>query len=161
MSLIALSCLAFALVLLCALSVIDLRQGLLPNKLVLPFLLIGLIFHFATTFRYAAPLEIAEGALLGGGLLYFIRFAANRYYGEDSLGLGDVKLLAAAGVWLGPHEVLIAIIAGALAGIVHGLAIAVLGVAKTKAPMNLKTLSLPAGPGFVVGIIIAGIIKFT
>lgn len=148
------ACLLAALALLCALAVIDLRTMLLPNKLVFPFFILGLVFHFATGFVFAMPVQIMLGTIGGGGLLWLIRIAAMRFYGEDALGLGDVKLMGAAGAWLGPQDILTAIILGALAGIVHGIAISVV----KKCP--LKTLSLPAGPGFIVGIIIAGLIKF-
>ena len=156
MSFIALFCLLAAVVLLIALSVIDLRTYLLPDKLVAPFAIAGAIFHIATSFLYGPPLDLAFGALIGGGFLYAVRFAANKYYKQDALGLGDVKLLAAAGIWLGPHDVLLAIIIGSLAGIVHGLGLAV--KRKTK---DLAKLNLPAGPGFAAGIFIAGFMKFS
>ncbi len=160
MTFLALACIAAALILLGALCVIDLKHRLLPDKLVLPFLILGVAFHFLTRFHYATPMDMVAGALLGGGLLYAVRFFAVRYYGDDALGLGDVKLMIAAGVWLGPQAILLTLIVGAMAGIFHGLAIACSNKIKTKAPMNLKNLSLPAGPGFAVGIVIAGIVKF-
>lgn len=156
MSFIALLCLLAAPALLVALSVIDLRTYLLPDKLVLPFFLTGIIFHICTSFYYAPIEDMLIGALVGGGFLYAVRFAANSYYKKDSLGLGDVKLLAAAGAWLGPQDVLLAIIIGSFAGVLHGLALAV--QRKTK---DLATLNLPAGPGFAAGILIAGFIKFS
>jgi leader peptidase (prepilin peptidase) / N-methyltransferase len=159
MSFIALACLITAPVLLVALSVIDLRHYLLPDKLVLPFFIAGIVFHSVTGFYYAAPLDIGLGILTGGGILYLVRLAANYHYKQDSLGLGDVKLLAAAGAWLGPHDILLAIIAGALAGIVHGLALAEIRK-RAGVSVKLSTLNLPAGPGFIIGIVFAGFFKF-
>ncbi len=155
MSLIALFCLLAALGLLAALAVIDLRTYLLPDKLNLPLFITGVIFHITTGMQFETLAGMALGVLIGGGLLYGVRFFANKYYKQDSLGLGDVKLMMAAGAWLGPNDVLLAIIIGALAGILHGLALAL--KRKTK---NLANLNLPAGPGFIIGIIIAGIMKF-
>lgn len=151
--------LLLALVILGVLSLIDLRRGILPDKLVLAFLLTGAAFHYVTHFLYAGPPDMLAGALLGGGLLFAVRLGANFLYKQDALGLGDVKLLAAAGAWLGPHHVAIAIIAGALAGLAHGLGLAA-KAKKAKKRVNLKTFSLPAGPGFAAGIVIAGIMKF-
>lgn len=147
-------CLLAALGLLTALAVIDLRTMLLPNKLVFPFFMLALVFHLVTGFVFAAPLEIIAGAIVGGGLLWAIRIVASRFYGDDALGLGDVKLMGAAGAWLGSHDILTALILGAFAGIVHGIGIAI------GEKRSLKTLSLPAGPGFIIGIVIAGFIKF-
>ncbi len=155
MSFIALLCILAALALLVALAAIDLRTYLLPDRLNLPLFITGVTFHIATAFQYESLAGMVLGVLIGGGLLYGVRFFANKYYKQDSLGLGDVKLLMAAGVWLGPHDVLLAIIIGAFAGIVHGLGLAV--KRKTK---NLGTLNLPAGPGFIIGILVAGILKF-
>ena len=157
---IALAALVGAVGLLIVLSAIDLKHGILPDKLVLAFLVTGLIFHYVTHFLFMSPLEILEGAALGGGLLYAVRIVSNFYYKDDVLGLGDVKLLAAAGAWLGPHDVIVAIMAGAAAGIVHGLSVGFKDSILKKKPIDLKTLSLPAGPGFAVGILIAGVLKF-
>jgi leader peptidase (prepilin peptidase)/N-methyltransferase len=139
---------------LCILSVIDLREGLLPNEYVMALAICGAIFHLATAWHYLHLVDMALGAAIGGGFLYAVRFVANRIYKEDALGLGDVKLLMAAGLWLGPTYILLAITAGAAAGLVHGAIVAI----TTKA--SLKKLSLPAGPGFAVGILIASVMQF-
>ena len=142
------------------LSRIDLRIGLLPNKLVLTFLILGVLFHLITGFAILTPIEMALGVLAGGGFLYGVRAVAKMFYTEDPLGLGDVKLLGAAGVWLGPYSVLVAIVIGALAGIAHGLLIAFLIFRQTKTWPRMNKLSLPAGPGFAAGILITGALKF-
>lgn len=147
-----------ALATLFFLSKIDLKHFILPNTLVLTFLCLGLVFHICTAFYFTDLRSMALGAVMGGGILWGIRFVANAIYKDDTLGLGDVKLLAAAGIWLGTDYILIAMIAGALAGLLHGLGFAMYRKMKTNAPLNLKTLSVPAGPGFAVGIIIAAAI---
>jgi leader peptidase (prepilin peptidase)/N-methyltransferase len=156
----SLACLAAALMLLIALSVIDLRTLLLPDKLVLPFALLGIAFHATTGFHYITAENMAVGCILGGGLLYLIRTVANFIYKTDTLGLGDVKLLAAAGLWLGPEGTVIALITGAMAGIVHGLLLATYSFFKTRALPDMSRFSLPAGPGFAVGIVIAAAYVF-
>jgi leader peptidase (prepilin peptidase)/N-methyltransferase len=47
------------------------------------------------------PIRLA-GAGLGGGLLWLLAWGYRRLRGTDGLGLGDVKLVAALGAWLGP-----------------------------------------------------------
>ncbi|MEM7679566.1 MAG: A24 family peptidase [Pseudomonadota bacterium] len=149
-----------ALILLFALSWIDLKDGILPNPLVLLFGLCGLAFHASVPVLYIDWPNIALGAALGGGVLLFIRTLANWLYKGDTLGLGDVKLMLAAGVWLGSHFVLIALIVGAIAGLLHGFSHALaLGIKDGKLP-DLTKLSIPAGPGFAFGILVAGAMLF-
>lgn len=156
MMFLAASLVFIAIVILITLSIIDLKTWLLPNPLNLALAITGLSFHFLTGFEILPPHELIFGSLLGAGLLYFIRMGGNAYYKQESLGLGDVKLLCAAGLWLGVEGTIIAIVLGAAAGIVHGIILAGVISAKNKTPYSLKRLMLPAGPGFCVGIAIAG-----
>lgn len=89
-----------------------------------------------------------------------VRIIANRHYGQDTLGLGDVKLMAAAGTWLGFSDIFIAISLGALAGVIHGILYQyhLQRVSGHKTPFS--ELFIPAGPGFIIGIIFVGTLKF-
>lgn len=144
-----------ALIVLAALSAIDLKTRLLPNPLVLLLAALGILFHISTKFALLSPLQGIAGAATGYGLPWIIRFFANRFYGRDSLGLGDVKLLGAGGIWLGPEGVLLAITLGAFAGLIHGVGVALWKTMKNGEPFTLKRLTIPAGPGFAVGLIAA------
>ncbi len=141
------------LVVLIILSVIDLRTWLLPNKFVATFALLGVAFHALLQFELMPVHQMIFGALVGGGILYVIRMGGNAYYKQDTLGLGDVKLLAAAGIWLGVEGVVIALTAGAFAGLLHGIGVALVQAAREKRKVSLSRLMIPAGPGFCVGII--------
>lgn len=153
-------CVLSAAGLLIALSAIDLKHWILPDELNFAFGLSGVIFHFATGYMFLDIRTMLLGAALGAGLLYAIRFVANRQYGRDTLGLGDVKLLGAAGLWLGIDGVLQAVTLGALAGLVHGLLFALHLKIVKKAPFSLGNLSIPAGPGFAIGIFAVGVYMF-
>lgn len=145
-----------ALILLVILTAIDLRVRLLPNKYVFPFGLLGLVFHSLTHFDILSLADILTGAAIGYGLLWSIRYAANLYYKQDSLGLGDVKLMSMAGLWLGFEGVLFALTIGAFAGTLHGIGLALYRAARDKKKPNFHRLTLPAGPGFIVGIVAVG-----
>lgn len=145
---------------LITLSIIDLRVWLLPNWLNLVLAVLGVGFHITTSFEILQPQDLVFGALLGSGTLYIIRFFGNMYYKQDTLGLGDVKLLGAAGCWLGPEGVVIAMTLGAFAGLLHGVGVALTRAVKEKTKPNLNRLMIPAGPGFCVGILAACIWKF-
>jgi len=83
---------------LAALSAIDLAQYRLPDALTLPLTALGLA---ATPLVLEASLWWqAASALLGFALLAGIAFAYAKLRGRPGLGLGDAKLLAAAGAWL-------------------------------------------------------------
>ncbi len=142
------------------LIIVDLRDRILPNIYVLGFLITGILYHLSYNFSILSPTDMALGAITGGGILLLIRTIANAVYGYDTLGLGDVKLLAAGGIWLGPYLTLIALSAGAMAGIFHGLTEAYLDYRKNGKWPDMMQLSVPAGPGFIAGIVFAACLRY-
>lgn len=144
--------------LLITLIVIDIKEWLLPNIYVFPFAVLGILFHVTTGFTLLDSSDLFLGFIAGGGTLLAIRTIANGIYKTDTLGLGDVKLLAAAGLWLGLHGVILSLILGASAGLVHGVIYwAYLNFYKKK-KTSFRRLKMPAGPGFIAGIILAAFI---
>lgn len=102
---------------LLALAAIDARHFLLPDSLTLPLIVVGLLVAW-----FLDPKSIMDhgiGAALGFFLLALVAAAYHRLRGREGIGLGDAKLLASAGAWLGwqalPSVVLIASATG-LAG---------------------------------------------
>lgn len=157
---IPLLCIFAAIGLLIALSAIDLKHWILPDELNAALGICGIAFHLFTGYKFVDISGMLIGAAIGAGFLYLIRFFANRHYGRDTLGLGDVKLLGAAGLWLGADGTLQAITVGAFAGLLHGIAYAFWIAHKNKTKMTIHQLSIPAGPGFAVGIMAAGSVLF-
>lgn len=84
---------------LLALAVIDARHLLLPDALTLPLIPAGLlVVALAVPERLIAHLVgVAVGLLVPAA----IRILYRRLRGREGLGFGDVKLLAAAGAWVG------------------------------------------------------------
>ncbi len=156
MTLIALLSLIIAIILLLILAVIDFKTFLLPNKYVFPFAILALPFHIFTDFYYLSPQAMIIGGIAGYALLWTIRFFGNKYYDQDSLGLGDVKLLGASGLWLGFDGVLFAMTLGAMVGLLHGLTYALYKKYALQEPFSLSRLVIPAGPGFIIGILTVG-----
>ncbi|MGL4961898.1 MAG: prepilin peptidase [Inquilinus sp.] len=98
------------------LGAIDRRTGLLPDMLTLPLVVAGLL---AGLFEPGAPLaDRAIGAAVGYVLFAGLAFAYRRLRGRDGLGLGDAKLLAAGGAWLGWQALPWVILVGAGAALV-------------------------------------------
>jgi len=63
------------------------------------------------------------GAALCGGLMALVAWVWKRTKGLDGLGFGDVKLMAALGLLLGPERGMWVLSSAALAGAVWGLAL--------------------------------------
>ncbi len=150
-----------AAALLIVLSAIDLKHWILPDKLNLALGIAALVFHFSTGYAYVDIKDMILGACVGAGMLFVIRFFANMHYKTDALGLGDVKLMGAAGLWLGMEGVLMAITVGAAAGLVHGLIYAAYTASKNKTKFTIHQLAIPAGPGFCIGIAAVGCMMFS
>jgi leader peptidase (prepilin peptidase)/N-methyltransferase len=84
---------------LLTLAVIDQRHFLLPDVLTLPLIPAGLLVAWAID--PALVMGHLAGALAGFAAFAAIAFAYRRLRHREGLGLGDAKLLAAAGAWLG------------------------------------------------------------
>lgn len=82
------------------LGAIDRRIGLLPDMLTLPLIAAGLLEGLVTV-DGAPPIDRVAGAAVGYAVFAGLAFAYRRLRGRDGLGLGDAKLLAAGGAWLG------------------------------------------------------------
>lgn len=157
---IAFTCLCGAVILLIALSIADLKTRLLPNEMVLGFATLGFVFHLTTMTEFITIQGIFLGGFIGFFTLYMVRAIANYIYKQDALGLGDVKLMGAAGIWLGSDLIMLALSAGAFAGMTHGTFEAFKIAKKTKTKLDFSRLQIPAGPGFAVGMVLVGIYKF-
>lgn len=143
-----------ALLILAALAWRDVQEYILPNYLNAALALTFSAFHISINWQLISPVDALLGAFFGGGMLLFIRFLANRFYREDSLGLGDVKLMAAAGVGLGFPNIFLALSAGAFAGLLHGAIMALVYERQTGKKAQLDEINVPAGLGLCVGIAI-------
>lgn len=105
---------------LLSLALIDINEKILPDIMTLSLLWLGLLFNLNGLFTDLTSAVI--GAVSGYLFLWLIAFAYYSITGKEGLGLGDCKLLAALGAWLGwqilPFVVLIASLSGCLFGII-------------------------------------------
>lgn len=91
-------------------TVTDLRSRRIPNWLVVPFLVAGIIVS-VTTHGWHGLLHSLEGLALGAVLFGVLAVMGG-------MGMGDVKLCAAIGAWIGPGQLAVALV---VTGIVGGI----------------------------------------
>lgn len=136
--------LGFAWTLL-ALTLIDLDTKLLPDALTLPLLWTGLLVNVPGWF---VPLQASViGAAAGYLALWSVNYLYKLVAGQEGMGAGDFKLLAAIGAWVGWQLLPVAILLSAVVGsIVGGTLILFFGrTAKTQIPFGPYL----AGAGFI------------
>jgi leader peptidase (prepilin peptidase)/N-methyltransferase len=100
---------------LLALAWIDWRHMTLPDALTLPLIPLGLAV--AGTLQQAELWDPLLGAVCGYLGLRTVAWVYHRLTGRDGLGLGDAKLLAAAGAWVGVTGLPSVVAGAALAGL--------------------------------------------
>lgn len=114
----------FAVVLvwfLLALSLIDLKVQLLPDRLLVPCGIVGLIANLYGVFT--TPSLAIWGLVLGFVSLWLINAIFKLITKKDGMGLGDAKLLAVLGAWLGAWALPLVVFIGALLGVLIGAAL--------------------------------------
>jgi leader peptidase (prepilin peptidase)/N-methyltransferase len=121
----------------------DAETKLLPDKLTLPGILLGLIFSLfvpvndlATQFvpgmvdlpvsgdvtlRLASLLDSLLGGIIGASFIYGIGALYLRWRNVEGMGFGDVKLMAMIGAFLGLKLTVFTIFAASLVGSLFGL----------------------------------------
>jgi leader peptidase (prepilin peptidase)/N-methyltransferase len=130
---------------LVALFGIDLEHQILPNSITLPGILVGLMFSAITPPGWRDALL---GTLLGAGVLYGIAAAYYAVRREEGLGMGDVKMLAMIGAFLGWKAVLVTLVLSSFSG-------AAIGMALIAAQRGGMKLALPFGTFLAVGALAA------
>ena len=128
--------LPFAAVLI-AVAFIDLDHRIIPNKIVLPAAIWGLIATII--FR---PDNIDDSLIAGGAAFLFLFIAAVAY--PAGMGMGDVKLAGVMGVYLG-SSVAPAMLIGFLVGSVVGITI------MAREGRKARKKAVPFGPFLALG----------
>ena len=130
---------------LIVLFMIDLEHQLLPNAITLPGIVAGFLFSLVT---HPGPVDSLIGIIVGGGVLYAIAAAYYLLRKEEGMGMGDVKMLAMVGAFLGWQQVLLTLVLSSFAGAVIGLAVMSL-------QRGTLRYALPFGTFLAVGTLIA------
>jgi len=129
----------------CALIVlfaIDLEFHLLPNVITLTGIVIGFLLSFTTD--QPGWRSSLIGIVAGGGVLFLIAEGYYRVRHEEGLGMGDVKMLAMMGAFLGWPLAILSLMIASVAGTIVGLALIVTGRGTMK-------YALPFGTFLAIG----------
>lgn len=114
---------------LIALTFIDLDHQLLPDRITLPLVWLGLIFSLLSGAAGGTVLTDPRSAIIGAVAGYLILWTVYQGFklvtGKEGMGYGDFKLLAALGAWLGWQLLPIIILLSAVVGLVGALALIV------------------------------------
>ncbi len=137
-----------ALCLLCgAVALIDIRHGIIPDALNLAIAGLGLAQALSADGVQAAIMAATEGVATGA-IFWLLRRLYFMLRSIDGLGLGDVKLLAAAAIWIGITGVPTLILIAALAALA-----VVAGLQLAGNRMSRRT-ALPFGPFLALGLLL-------
>ena len=90
----------------------------LLDVITLPGIVVGLAFSLFTPPGIVASLI---GAALGAGILLAVRWVWRKLRGFEGMGLGDVKMLAMIGAFLGWRQIWVVLFVASLTGAVVGL----------------------------------------
>ncbi len=104
---------------LLALAAIDVEHLLLPDRITLPGIVVGLAIQ--PLLAWGSVPEALQGAFFGAGLLLVIAGLWELARGVEGMGLGDVKMLAMIGAFLGLHGVIVTLVFASLAGSIVGI----------------------------------------
>ncbi|MHB2165337.1 prepilin peptidase [Alsobacter sp. R-9] len=140
----ALAAEALFLGLMAAVVWIDARRMIIPDGLNAAILAIGIAAVLLTGFP--SPLMAALGAAVGGAAMALVRLAVSRRVGREAMGLGDVKFVTAAGVWVGLAALPAMLVVASLTG---------LAVALLRRRRHGASPEMPFGPFLAVGAVAA------
>lgn len=136
------------LALMPAITLIDLRHRIIPNRLTYPALL---LFPPAVVLAWLVgqatdPVRALLGALLFGGTLFVVAIVSR------GMGMGDVKLAAVIGLVLGALGLRYVGVAAAAAIVLGGL-----GGLVALARGSSRKSAIPFGPYLAAGAVVAGL----
>ncbi len=103
------SCIFFAMIIVATMT--DFETGLIPDEITIGGMIAGLALsvtghgHFEQALWYQKFIASLAGLVAGGGILILVGWLGKLAFKKDSMGGGDVKLLAMIGAFIGVTKV--------------------------------------------------------
>ena len=137
--------------LLCALCAviawIDIRHGIIPDWLNLAIAVLGLLRIFLAGDTSDAAMALGEGVIIGA-VFWLLRRLYFAFRGIQGLGLGDVKFLSAAGIWVGVAGIPMLLLVATITALTCVGAVQLSGRALT------AQTSMSFGPFLAIGLLV-------
>ena len=129
--------------------VIDYKLQIIPNRLNLTMFEIGLVFTFLYGMsNVAISINMLLGMLAGGGIFLLITLLGGLVYGKEAMGLGDVKLMGALGLYFGLTNIIII-------SFVSFLVCAIISIFLLATKIKKTDEYIPFGPFIVIGAFVS------
>ena len=142
-------------VLCAAIAWIDIRHGIIPDWLNLVVAVLGLLRIFLIEDAWAAVGALGEGVVIGA-IFWLLRRLYFAFRGIQGLGLGDIKFLTAAGIWVGVAGIPMLLLVATLTALTCVGAVQLSGRALT------AQTSMSFGPFLAIGLVVtAGFQQFS
>ena len=134
--------------------IIDYKLQIIPNRLNLTMFEIGLVFCFLYGIsNVAISINMLLGMLAGGGIFLCITLLGGLVYGKEAMGLGDVKLMGALGLYFGLTNIIIVALISFLVGAVLSVFLLVTRIKKIDE-------YIPFGPFIVLGAFVTILLPY-
>lgn len=137
---------------LLTLAVTDLRNFVLPDRITYPMIAVGILL--SPIFNPGNIFGHITGAVAGYLSFFAIAWLYRRLRKRNGLGLGDAKLFAAAGAWLGWEGLPPVLLIASLSGLAFALI-------TRKPSQTLALQKIPFGPFLAIGFWIVWILSST
>lgn len=123
----------------------DLKYGIIPDKIILPAILISIVYLF---FNHQ-PLVVDHLLSAAGAFLFFLLLSLIKIKKRSGMGFGDVKLAFLMGLILGFPNIVVSLYIAFLTGAIVGC---ILILWRKK---RVSGASIPFGPFLVIGTLVA------
>ena len=135
--------------------VVDFKEQIIPNRLNLLLFEIGLVFVFLHGFaNINIALNMILGMFAGAGIFMLITLIGGLIAGKEAMGMGDVKLMGALGLYFGLQNIVVISVMAFLIGAIGSL---VYMCVKRKTANTY----IPFGPFIVASTIITIFVPFS
>lgn len=134
--------------------VIDYKLQIIPNRLNLTMLEIGLVFSFIYGIsNIAISIDMLLGMFAGAGIFLLITLLGGLAYGKEAMGFGDVKLMGCLGLFFGFSNIIVISLMSFLIG-------AILSIFLLLTKIKKADEYIPFGPFIVIATFISIFIPF-
>lgn len=135
---------------LIVISFVDLKHFIIPDVISLPFIFVGILTHQLNR-NFVDPLPTLYDSLLGifvgAGVLWLIAKTYESLRKQEGLGMGDVKLMAMIGAFLGWKAVFFILLFSSLSASIIGIFLMIFSKFRFKS-------ELPYGPFIALGALV-------